>query len=120
MAAKKRISANHPEQSRLRIFNVLKAACDDKASKIVVSPVTGDHKTLMVEARPRRKHVVKVQLTWTDVGEAHYMGHFVSNKDDVSQAILSLYNQYDAAQFVVAMNLLGVISARVPHKSRRH
>jgi hypothetical protein len=100
------------KQRRQRIFNVLKATLSDKRANVHIDPTSGAPKTVTVAGLPDREHTIKVRLTWEDDGEPHYRGYFMDVKGKKSQAIVSLYNQFDAAQFIVAMNLLGDLSAK--------
>ena len=109
-----------PDESRKRIFNVLKAAHDDHESKLQVTPSTGAPKTVTVEAVPDRHHTIKIKLTWSPAGEPHYIGRFMDDKGKQSRAILSLYNQFDTAQFVVAMNQLADLAAKSKHEKAKH
>ncbi|GEM_PF-2009565 len=119
MAGKRKTTVDPNAQTRIRIFNVLKAAADDdEVHKITVTNAGGSNENVMVQAKPGRQHVVKVRLEWIKVGTQHYTGYFVTADGTESQAIVSLYNQYDAAQFIVAVTLLGEIAAKVPRKPR--
>jgi hypothetical protein len=109
-----------PDDSRKRIFNVLKAAHDDHESKLQVSPIAGAPKTVTIEAVPDRHHTIKIKLTWSVTGKPHYIGRFIDDGGTQSRAILSLYNQFDAAQFVVAMNLLADLAAKSKHEKAKH
>lgn len=100
------------KQRRQRIFNVLKATLSDNGANVHIDPTSGAPKTVTVAGLPGREHTIKVKLTWDDNGDPHYRGHFMDVKGKKSQAIVSLYNQFDAAQFIVAMNLLGNLSAK--------
>jgi hypothetical protein len=119
MAAKRSTIAarkDHDEQTRLRIYNVLKAAADD-GEKHNIELTKRGKSSLDIVARPK-EHVVRVRLDWKQVGTAHYTGYFIAADDTRSQAIIALYNQFDAAQFIVALTLLGEIAARVPREPR--
>jgi hypothetical protein len=119
MASKRKISSDPNDQTRTRIFNVLKAAStDDAVHNISVTKIGGSDENLMVQAKPDREHVVKIRLKWISAATQHYAGYFVAANDEESQAIISLYNQFDAAQFIVAVMLLGEIAAKVPRKPR--
>jgi hypothetical protein len=113
--AMKLAAAKETANDRTRIYNVLRAATRDHKSEVQLT-VPGrslrTRQTLYV-GRKDKVHTVKIKLSWQ---KDHYIGRFVDDDGKQSHAILSLYNQFDAAQFVVAMNLLVDLRARVKHE----
>ena len=103
---------------RKRIFNVLKAATNDTTSNIVIERAKhshSNHGTLDVYHGSGAMHSIRFKLSWKD---DHYVGHFVDGAGKRSQAVISLYNPFDAAQFVVAMNLLVDLRAKVHNATK--